>query len=518
MVAHVLRLRIDLLIGAFRGDARHVLTRVAGLGLLVAALVAIFFGAARLHHADAATAQAVTVVVGSALALGFFLGALVGGFDDQLDPRRFAVFGTSPMRVAGATFLAGVLSVPVLGVIAVAVAIGGLWRAQGAPLPIVVLAAVLAVLTCMLLAKIALAIGGLLLRERRSRELSGLFLVMIVVVAVPVAIFFVSLEWDGAVPSALAEPVRVLSLTPLGAAWVIPGGAVAGSSTAQIVVAVLTVLLLGAAWVALVRLLLTTTERPGAGRERAGLGWFALTPSTPGGGIAARSLLYWLRDARYIVNLVVVPVGATLAIAPLLLVGVPIEHVALVPAPLMALFFGWLAHNDLAYDSTALWMHVASAVRGASDRAGRLVPVTLVALAALAVSIPLLVSLHGRWVVLPAMVGVCASLFLCGLGLSSVSSVVAPYAVSRPGDSPFQQPQRSGGGLPQGVVLLGAIVFSAPALWLGWLTLTSDAALAWATLWTGVGIGLLVLLAGILTGGAVFSRRGGRLMEFVEST
>ncbi len=30
-----------------------------------------------------------------------------------------------------------------------------------------------------------------------------------------------------------------------------------------------------------------------------------------------------------------------------------------------------------------------------------------------------------------------------GLGLSSISSVLAPYAVSRPGDSPFQQPQRT---------------------------------------------------------------------------
>ena len=67
------------------------------------------------------------------------------------------------------------------------------------------------------------------------------------------------------------------------------------------------------------------------------------------------------------------------------------------------------------------------------------------------------VSLHGRWAILPAMAGVCASLFLSGLGLSSLASVVSPYAVSRPGDSPFQQPQRTGGGLSQGVVLVGAV-------------------------------------------------------------
>src|SRR5690349_23483205 len=60
------------------------------------------------------------------------------------------------------------------------------------------------------------------------------------------------------------------------------------------------------------------------------------------------------------------------------------------------------------------------------------------------------------------MVGVCAALFFSGLGFSSVSSVVAPYAVSRPGESPFQQPQRTGsaGAMSQALVMLGAIARS----------------------------------------------------------
>ncbi len=71
-------------------------------------------------------------------------------------------------------------------------------------------------------------------------------------------------------------------------------------------------------------------------------------------------------------------------------------------------------------------------------------PVLLIGIPILAVTLPLAVVAHGRWAIFPAMVGVCAALFLAGLGLSSISSVVAPYAVSRPGDSPFQQPQRTG--------------------------------------------------------------------------
>ncbi|MBN9213213.1 MAG: hypothetical protein ABS62_09135 [Microbacterium sp. SCN 70-200] len=518
MVAHVLRLRFDLLVGALRGDRRRAARMILGLVVVTAAVVGVFIAAARLRGVDLAVADTVTVIAGSALVLGFFAAPLVGGLDDQLDPRRFAVFGMSSGAVAGAILLAGVISIPVLTLIAVGVAVTGLWTAHGASGPLTVFAVVLGVVTCMLAARIGLALAGLVLRGRRTRELSGLLLVAVLVIVVPVVVFFVSLEWDGAVPSALREAVAVLSVTPLGAAWAIPGAALTGTLTGPLLVAIGTVLALAALWVWLVRVLLTTTERPGVGRERAGLGWFVLTPSTPTGGIAARSLIYWLRDPRHLVNLVIVPVTAVVIVLPLLVVGVPFEYIALVPAPVMALFFGWLVHNDLAYDSTALWMHIAAAVRGGADRAGRLVPVLLVGLPLLAIAIPLSVALHGRWAILPALAGVCASLFLTGLGLSSVSSVLAPYAVSRPGDSPFQQPQRTNGGLAQGVVLIGALVLSAPALWWGWLALTADVSYAWVALWGGIGIGLAVLLLGVGIGAAIFNRSGGRLMEFVEST
>jgi ABC-2 type transport system permease protein len=244
-----------------------------------------------------------------------------------------------------------------------------------------------------------------------------------------------------------------------------------------------------------------------------------VAPGTPGGAVAARSLMYWLRDRRYLVNVLVIPIAAALTTVPLLIAGVPPEIVALVPVPIVALFLGWLPHNDLAYDSTAIWMHIASGVRGISDRIGRLVPVLLIGIPFLAVLIPVAISLHGRWALLPAMVGVCAALFLCGLGLSSIASVVAPYAASRPGESPFRQPPRTGSGsaITQSVVMLGAIALSAPVLWWGWLALTGDIEAATMALWGGLAIGGFVLIVGIAIGSAVFERRGGRLMEFAES-
>jgi len=146
--------------------------------------------------------------------------------------------------------------------------------------------------------------------------------------------------------------------------------------------------------------------------------------------------------------------------------------------------------------------------------------VLLVGVPLLALAIPVATLLHGRWAVLPALTGVCAALFLSGLGLSSISSVVAPYAVSRPGESPFQQPQRTGanGAIAQGSVMAGALVLSAPVLWCGWLALQGDTEAANTALWGGLAIGFGVLIVGIGIGAIVFERRGGRLMEFAEST
>jgi ABC-2 type transport system permease protein len=522
VAAHVLRLRIALLLGALRGDSAHVTRTVIGLVLLAGAAAAACWALLTLRDAPTDVVLAVIVLGGSAVTLGFALAPLIVGATDPLDPRRFVVLGLPSGRLAAVLFIVGFISVPIFTLLVVSICAAIVWGDHGVPWTAGAIGVVLGVATCVLLARVCMALTALFLRERRSRELSGLFALAILVVVVPVGVFFASLEWRGRVPSQLAEAVSALAITPLGAAWAFPGRVAQGGfaqAAPALLVAIATLVVLGLIWALLVRRLLTTTERPVSVRERGGLGWFAVAPGTPGGAVAARSLVYWLRDRRYIVNIIVIPIGAALTMVPLLIAGVPLEIVALVPVPIVALFLGWLPHNDLAYDSTAVWMHIASGLRGASDRIGRLVPVLLIGIPLLAVIIPLAIVVHGRWALLPAMVGVCAALFLSGLGLSSVSSVVAPYPVSRPGESPFQQPQRTGAGsaFAQAVVMLGAIAVSAPALWWGWLALNGDADAATMALWGGLAIGLIVLIGGIAIGSAVFERRGGRLMEFAES-
>ena len=522
MVAHLLRLRLALLAGGLRGGTAHAARVIVGLVLVALAVGAACWALLSLDDAPSDVVLAVTVLGGSAVTLGFALAPLIGAAADPLDPRRFALLGLPRGRLTASLVVAGFISVPIAAMVALSVCVVIVWSAHGAPWPMAALGAVLGLATCVLLARVAMALTSLFLRERRSRELTGLFALAILVVVVPTGVFLASLEWDGAVPTQLSEAVSALALTPLGAAWAFPGRVAQGSELAAVslLISVATVGLLGVAWATVVRTLLTTTERPASVRERSGLGWFVVAPGTPGGAVAARSLLYWFRDRRYLMNLLIIPIAAGVTVIPLLVAGVPAYIVALVPVPFVALFLGWLPHNDLAYDSTAVWMHIASGLRGASDRIGRLVPPLLIGVPFFAVAIPVAISLHGRWVLLPAMVGTCAALFLSGLGLSSIASVVAPYAVSRPGESPFQQPQRTTatGGIAQGTVLLGAILVSAPVLWWSYAAIGGDPEYAMAALWGGLLIGVFVLVAGVLVGSAVFERSAGRLMEFAEST
>lgn len=511
MVAHVLRLRLALLVGALRFDRARALTALVVAAVLVAAVV---FALLRLQDAPLASTLVVLAIGGSAVSLCFALVPLIMPMHDPLDPRAFIVTGRDWRLVAAATAAAIPLSLPSVSVIAVSIVVALTWVAHGVDPVAAAFGAALIVATQLLLARVALGTATLVLADRRSRELTTLLLLGLAVIAIPVAVFLASLDWDDGVPQPLLSAVETLAVTPIGAAWILP----LDPRPAVVVVAIVTVVALGAVWTLIVRRMLTQTERPVSVRERRGLGWFTVTPGTPGGAVAARSLVYWLRDPRYLVDVAIIPVASVVAVVPLVIVGVPHEIAALIPAPLIALFLGWVVHNDLAYDGSAIWLHVSSAVRGASDRAGRLIPLLLVALLLLAIAIPLGIGIHGDWAALPAMVGVCSALLFSGLGLSSLSSVIAPYAVARHGDSPFQQPQRTGGGLAQGAVLFGALVAASPALWWAWRYLSGEPDAQWWALGVGAGVGVMVLAAGILIGGAMFDRRGDRLMAFAETT
>ncbi|MGP6172076.1 hypothetical protein ACTU6U_09720 [Microbacterium sp. A196] len=506
--------------GALRGE--HVVRTVLRPLIVIAATVTVCIALVSLASAPLPVARTVVVLAAAAILLGFLVGPVLTGAADQLDPRRFAIFGVDVRHMPWMLAVASLVSVPSFALIAVAVCVAIVLIALGTPWPVAVLVCVLGVVSSAIAARIGMAMSALLLPERRSRELSALFVLAVVVIAFPVAIFLGSFEWDGQVPVAVAALTDAVGYTPLAAVPSFGLAIAAGDGSAAWLSGIIALVTLGglwAWWTWLVRRLLTSTDRPATSRERAGLGWFALLPSNAFGAIAARSLVYWLRDRRYIVNFVIVPIAGVLTVFPLLVAGVPLYIAALVPVPVMALFFGWLPHNDVAYDSTALWIHVASGVRGVSDRLGRVIPISLVAIPVLAIAIPLTLAPIESWYLLMPMIGLAACLFLSGLGLSSILSVTSPYAVSRPGDSPFQQPQRSAsrGGYAPAIAFIAAIAVSAPTIWLFIMTVITDDAYNPATFWVGIGTGVVVLALGAIVGGRIFDRGGERLMEFVET-
>jgi len=211
-----------------------------------------------------------------------------------------------------------------------------------------------------------------------------------------------------------------------------------------------------------------------------------------------------------------IPLVPVLMVIALQIAGVESHYVALLPLPVMCLFLGWTMHNDVAYDSTAIWLHIVSGTHGAADRFGRLFPVLLIGIPLVVVGSFITAAVYGDWAVLGAVAGVGCALLLVGAGLSSVSSALFPYPATKPGQSAFTQPQTSGGSaaLVQSVSFLAILLVSSPVIVFMLLGILLDPMwLTWAFV-SGIVIGVAAVWAGIYVGGIVFERRAPKLMAF----
>jgi ABC-2 type transport system permease protein len=227
-------------------------------------------------------------------------------------------------------------------------------------------------------------------------------------------------------------------------------------------------------------------------------------------------MTYWGRDPRYWVSMIMIPVIPVFVIVALSLAGIPAHYVCLVPLPLVCLFLGWSIHNDLAYDNTAIWLHLVSGTRGIADRVGRMFPPVAIGIPVIAIGSVITTATFGDWAVLPAVAALSGAVLVIGLGLSSISSALVPYPATKPGDSAFTQPQTSGGSaaLIQTLSFFATIILSSPVLVFLILGLTVS------PFWLGVApvaavlIGFGTLFLGLWAGSRAFDRRGPELMAF----
>ncbi|GAB2512778.1 hypothetical protein [Paramicrobacterium agarici] len=523
MVAQLLRLRLQLSLGAVArrpGRVTGAILLIVVVGLGTWALVNGLIG---LADASASNARDLLVVTGSFVVLGFLLIPSMLGVTDPLDPRTLATFSIRSSVLAPTTLLASLLSIPSLVLVVLSFATVATWSRGALETVFAVVSALLAIATCALAARIAEQVASGAFVTRKSRELRVVFLLLALVLVAPAIIFVLGIDWGaGAGLSDFGRAADAVSWTPFGAVWAVPGEVALGNMGAAIgklAIAAGTTAVLYVAWWGLVHRALHTVTREIPEGGFGSLGWFDVLPARASSSIAARSLSYWGRDARYIVSILIIPILPFLLIPPLLIAGVPAQPLALVPLPFMCLFLGWSLHNDLAFDASAVWLHVASGVRGYADRLGRTAPTLLIGVPIVVIGSMISTAFYGDWSILPSLFGVSTCLLLTALGVASYLSTRFPYPAAAPGDSPFQQPQYSGsrGGLSQTIGLLVPVILTLPALFFAWQTLSGDTDATMLPLLVGVGTGILVFVVGIWVGGRAFDKRGPEIIEFATS-
>ena len=471
--------------------------------LVVSGLVALRFAA------DVELARSVVVVLGSAVTLGWLVvPVLFAGVDQTLDPVRFATFAVPRRQLLAGMLAAALVGIPgvVLSVLALTTTVT--WSRSPQAVAVALGAAVVGVLTCVALSRLATSGISAVGQTRRGRELASAAGGVLLVLS------GLGSGWIGAQasrPDLLRTAAGLLGWTPFGLAWAAPADVAAGALGTGLLRLLLAVVVLGlllALWDMLLRRALENPRSVSARTSSRGArpGWFARLPGTPTGAVAARSVTYWRRDPRYVVSIGMMPV---LPLALLLPAARGSDTWLLGMAPVAGYLLGWGMHNDLAYDGTPFWLHVSSGVPGRADRVGRLVPIAALA-AVLVPGYAVLSSvLTGRWPMLPADLGAGLVLVLAGFGVASVLSVLKPYPVPASGDSPFASPPGAVGVtmLVQLVAGLAVTVLSTPVLALWLLALGGPAGWGWAALALALVLGPGYVLAGVRQGARIYERR-----------
>ncbi|MET0297234.1 MAG: hypothetical protein ABWY03_08920 [Microbacterium sp.] len=517
MVATLLRLRFRVLGNQLSRSpwqlVGFILGALYGAGVLlgaIAGLIALGFG-------ELAVATNVIVGVGSLVTLGWIISSLlVFGVDDTLDPAKLVVFPMSLRRMMVALTVAGVCGIP--GIVTSVAAISTL--ATWIHWPIAIIAAVvsipLAVLTAVVasraMASLASGLGG----KRRFREASGILILVPLMLAGPIIAgiatgFAFNLD-------TLIVIVRVLGWTPVGAAWAVPADVAAGdwgAAGAKLVIALATLAVLWLLWQWSLGESLRHPRQQSAARVQPGrIGWFGRVPASAFGAVFARSLTYWIRDPRYLRQLIFIP------IVPVLLwfyirdgdVAAGLSFTA----PLIALFLGIVLYTDISYDGTAFGTEVASGVPGRADRAGRTAAAAVIAgpLVLIAAIVPFFFS--GNWVQLPGILGMAVGILLTSYAVCAVTSAQFVMPVASSGDSPFKKVP--GTTFLQGLIFFGfwliAIGLSLPTIVIGIIAFfTNNAVLSLIGGTVGVVMGVVLLIVGVRVGGRTLDRTGPVLLS-----
>ena len=501
-----------------------IITGMMALGFL--ALLAVGLVATRFAAPDAAVT--VLVITGAVITGGWWIGSLLVSADDSLAAERFSLLPVTArqllpgMVIAGATTIGGLATTLALLLMLLG------WSVSALALVAGVLIIPLALATCVLGARV---ISGLLARwlaRRRSRDLvmtigvllaasSGLLINLVLTAAREI----------GDAGAAFAGVADVLGWTPLAASFGVPASVAAGDIGAAGLRLLIALVTLAALWFAARALLAARLVAPiqssGGGRVRSGGFIDRMLPATAVGAIAARSLRYFRRDPRQVVNVVMMLFLPAILIGVIFMNGMQEESiefgpvVTLVPA-IDALLAGTIIQMAIAYDNDAVALHIHTGVRGSADRYGRLLGFGIIAVPLLLVLCVASCILAGRLDLLPGSLG-------AALGLGAVSAGAGAWAGSfLPGRAPAPEANPFGRGSSGGVQSLIAmavmspitLILGAPALGFAIAAFWTPS-LGWVSLGCGLVIGAAAIWGGGVLGGRVLERRWPQVLAEVSS-
>ena len=514
MVAVLVRLRLTLQRNGLRRSTWRTVGLIIGSVYTLGLVLLVWLGLLFLRGGDTQLTGEVTILGFSVLTLAWLMfSLLVFGIDETVDPRRFALLPVPARRLQPGLFVSGLISIPGVATVLVALAFVATWARGVAVLVAGVVAAALGVATAFLLSRTVTSAFTQALASRRFRDLAAVLL----------AVFGASLGLIGNIAGrsassghsvdelrqTLASVTEVAGWTPFGWAWAVPAAVADGawvSAGAHLVLAAGFVGILWYAWGHFLGVVLCSPLEPGGTDTHTKEHGLAerLYPATPAGAIASRSLRYWRRDPRYLSAL------ASLLIAPVIVVFATTSRaqatgniVAMFVPAMLALLMGALTAQDLSYDGTAVWAHITSGIPGAVDRTGRAWATATVVGPVLVIVTLGVAAVTGRWDVLPRTAAVTLALALCGLGVGTMTGTIWQIPAPPPGANPFSNNANEGGlrSLVAFFVTAAAtVVLSLPTLalvvgsvWVSWLE--------WPALPVALVSGIVVVRLGIRLGG-----------------
>ncbi len=524
MVAIVCALKLRLV----RNGLRRSVLRLVGLilgGLYALGLVAVaIVGLVALRAAGPAIAASVTTIGFALLTLGWtIMSLLVFGVDETVDPRRFALLPVRARELVPGLTVAGLIGVPGLATVLLAFGLFATWSVGVAAEIATVVTVVVGVPLCIVWSRAVTALFAQALASRRSRDLAVVGIAVVSMAAAIGSQFIgrVAGNDPDALVAALHRTGAVAGWTPFGWIWAVPGAVAQGrwgSAVVHLVLALGLTAGLAIAWRwCLDRNLTSPLETGGGGKAvKTGRGLLRYLPDTPAGAIAERCLRYWRRDPRYIasfVGMLVAPV--VIMVTQLISPARATWLIALAPVA-FAVLSAVSVTSELAYDGSALSIHLLAGVTGRQDRVGRMI-------ANLVIEIPLLVVLvvvcnvaAGRTDMVVRCLALSLGFILAGMGVALWIGTVLPGKAPPPGANPFSSGNQGGlknlasFGAATGLsvlVNLPVVALVIASVWVDWLQ--------YLALAVGLLVGVLVLRGGIGLGGRRLDRRGPEVLAEV---